>query len=44
MLRLAGCNGMIDSSLKLTKVDKIIGIFPTASAAAEDFPLPKPNA
>jgi anti-sigma B factor antagonist len=41
MLRLAGCNGMIDSSLKLTKVDKVIGIFPTASAAAEDFPLPK---
>jgi anti-sigma B factor antagonist len=40
MLRLAGCNGMIDSSLKLTKVDKVIGIFPTASAAAEDFPLP----
>src|SRR5580700_6532213 len=31
MLRLAGCNGMIDSSLKLTKVDKVIGIFPTAS-------------
>ena len=41
MLRLAGCNGMIDSSLKLTKVDKVIDIFPTASAAAEDFPLPK---
>jgi anti-anti-sigma factor len=41
MLRLAGCNGMIDSSLKLTKVDKVIGIFPTATAAAEDFPLPK---
>lgn len=41
MLRLAGCNGMIDSSLKLTKVDKVISIFPTASAAAEDFPLPK---
>jgi anti-sigma B factor antagonist len=40
MLRLAGCNGMIDSSLKLTKVDKVIGIFPTVSAAAEDFPLP----
>src|SRR5580692_7351955 len=44
MLRLAGCNGMIDSSLKLTKVDKVIGIFPTASAAAEDFPLPKSSA
>jgi len=41
MLRLAGCNGMIDSSLKLTKVDKVIGIFPNAFAAAEDFPLPK---
>jgi anti-anti-sigma factor len=41
MLRLAGCNGMIDSSLKLTKVDKVIAIFPTASAAAEDFPLPQ---
>jgi len=44
MLRLAGCNGMIDSSLKLTKVDKVIDIFPTALAAAEDFPLPKPPA
>ena len=44
MLRLAGCNGMIDSSLKLTKVDKVIGIFPTASAAAEDFPLPESSA
>lgn len=44
MLRLAGCNGMIESSLKLTKVDKVIGIFSTASAAAEDFPLPEPPA
>jgi anti-sigma B factor antagonist len=44
MLRLAGCNGMIESSLKLTRVDKVIGIFPTASTAAEDFPLPKPGA
>jgi hypothetical protein len=35
---------MIESSLKLTKVDKVIGIFPTASAAAEDFPLPQPPA
>jgi anti-anti-sigma factor len=44
MLRLAGCNGMIESSLKLTQVDKVIAIFPTASAAAEDFPLPQPPA
>ena len=44
MLRLAGCNGMIESSLKLTKVDKVIGIFPNASSAAEDFPLPNSGA
>jgi anti-sigma B factor antagonist len=44
MLRLAGCNGMIDSSLKLTKIDKVIGIFPTASAAAENFPPPNSSA
>jgi len=44
MLRLAGCNGMIDSSLKLTKIDKVIGIFPTASTAAENFPLPNSSA
>ena len=40
MLRLAGCNGMIEASLKLSRVDKVIGIFPTASSAAADFPLP----
>jgi anti-sigma B factor antagonist len=44
MLRLAGCNGMIESSLKLSKVDKVISIFPTASAAADDFPLSQPPA
>ena len=44
MLRLAGCNGMIESSLKLTKVDKVIAIFPNASSAAEDFPLPNSGA
>lgn len=38
MLRLAGCQDMILSSLKLTKVDKIIGLYPNAAAAAEDFP------
>ena len=44
MLRLAGCTGMIESSLKLARVDKVIGIFPTASTAAEDFPLPTSGA
>lgn len=40
LLRLAGCNGMVESSLKLTKVDKVMSLFPTAAAAAENFPLP----
>ena len=40
MLRLAGCCGMVDASLKLTKVDKAIGMFPDVAAAAEDFPPP----
>ena len=40
MLRLAGCCGMVDASLKLTKVDKAIGMFPTVAAAAENFPAP----
>lgn len=39
MLRLAGCNGMVESSLKLTKVDKVINLYPTAAAAAENFPV-----
>lgn len=42
-LRLAGCNGMVESSLKLTKVDKVIEIFPTAAAAAENFPAATPR-
>jgi anti-anti-sigma factor len=39
-LRLAGCNGMVEASLKLAKVDKVIGLFPDAAAAAENFPQP----
>lgn len=42
-LRLAGCNAMIASSLKLTKVDKIIDIFPTAETAADNFPKATPR-
>ena len=37
-LRLSGCNGMVVSSLKLTRVDKVIEMFPNAAAAAENFP------
>ena len=40
MLRLAGCNGMVDASLKLTKVDKVIDMFHDAATAAENFPQP----
>jgi len=40
LLRLAGCNGMVESSLKLTKIDKVIGLFPNAATAAENFPQP----
>ena len=42
-LRLAGCNGMVASSLKLTKVDKVIDLFPSAAAAAENFPAATPR-
>jgi len=42
-LRLAGCSGMIASSLKLCRVDKVIDIFPSADAAAENFPAAKPK-
>ncbi|HTP69762.1 MAG TPA: STAS domain-containing protein [Dongiaceae bacterium] len=34
-LCLAGCAGMIEASLKLTRLDKVLEIFPTAAAAAE---------
>ena len=34
-LSLAGCAGMIESSLKLTRLDKVVEIFPTAAAAAD---------
>lgn len=43
-LRLAGCNGMVMSSLKLTRVDKVIDIFPDAAAASENFPAATPRA
>jgi len=39
-LRLAGVKGMIEGTLKLTKVDRIIQVFPTAADAAENFPAP----
>jgi len=37
-LRLAGATGMLEGSLKLTKVDRVISLYPTADAASADFP------
>lgn len=37
-MRIAGATGMLEGTLRLTKVDKVIGIFPTAADAAADFP------
>ena len=36
-LCLAGCAGMIEASLKLTRLDRVLDIFPTAAAAADDY-------
>jgi anti-sigma B factor antagonist len=38
MLRLAGPTGMVEGVLKLTHVNNVIEIFPTAAEAAENFP------
>jgi anti-sigma B factor antagonist len=41
MLRLAGPNAMVAGVLRLTHVDKVIEVFPTAAAASESFPAEK---
>lgn len=35
MLRIAGSTGMVEDTLKLTSVDKLIGSFPTVAEAAQ---------
>jgi anti-sigma B factor antagonist len=40
VMRIAGVKGMLDGALKLTKVDKLVEIYPTAPAAAENFTAP----
>jgi anti-anti-sigma factor len=37
-LRLAGCSGMLEASIKLTQLHKIMELYPTAAAAAENYP------
>jgi anti-anti-sigma factor len=40
-LRLAGCTGMIEASIRLTQLHKVLEIYPSAAAAAENYPLPR---
>jgi anti-sigma B factor antagonist len=40
-LRIAAVGAMIDYSLKLTKVDKVVEIFPTVDQAAKGFSGPE---
>jgi anti-sigma B factor antagonist len=37
-LRLSGVNGMVEGVLKLTQIDRVIEIYPTAAEAAQDLP------
>jgi len=39
-LRLAGAQPMIAHSLQITKVDRIIGVFPAVAEATKDFAPP----
>lgn len=39
-LRLAGAQGMVEGTLKMTQVHRVIAIFPTAAEAAEGLAAP----
>jgi hypothetical protein len=43
-LRIAAAHPMISYSLKLTKVDTLIGMFPTIDQAAKGFSAPDADA
>ena len=38
-LRIAGARGMVEETLELTSVNKIVRLYPTAADAAQDFQL-----
>ena len=44
MLRIAAAQSMIDYSLKLTKVDRVIEMFPTVEQAVKRFSEPEASA
>jgi anti-sigma B factor antagonist len=37
-LRLTGVKGMVEGVFKLTQIDKVLDIYPTASEASQDLP------
>ena len=39
-LRIAGATGNVEQVLKLTRIDKIVGFYPTLDAAVENFASP----
>jgi anti-anti-sigma factor len=39
-LRIAGVNGMVEETLKLTSIDKLIESYPTVVDASRGFELP----
>jgi anti-anti-sigma factor len=41
-LRLAGCSGMIEKSMKLAQLHRVLEMYPTAAEAAEHYPLNHP--
>jgi anti-anti-sigma factor len=42
-LRLSGVKGMVEGALKLTQIDRVIEIYPTASEASHGLPpVPSP--
>lgn len=43
-LRLAGCKGMIEASLKLTQLHKVLELYPTAADAELNYPPANPPA
>jgi anti-sigma B factor antagonist len=40
-LRLAALSRMVEGVVNMTQVNRVIGVYPTALAASEDFPAPK---
>lgn len=42
-LHLAGVNGMVSGILKLTQVDRLVKVYPTAAEASQNFASTQPS-